>query len=101
MVVGALRAVQGRARRGVADAVKSASGVSPSQFAIGSRVRYKPGKRTQGYEHLVEADGRVPVIVVGHSRSGVRVQVDVQGWSFKMTVSPESLTDPGAEAPTR
>jgi hypothetical protein len=42
-------------------------------FTIGQRVRYKPGHGTYGYEDVVDADGRVPGEVIGHSRTRVRV----------------------------
>lgn len=47
---------------------------APSAFSVDQRVRYKPGQGTYGYEHLVEDDGRIPAVVVGHSATRVRIR---------------------------
>jgi len=39
-------------------------------FAVGARVRFKPGQGTYGYELDTEADGRVPAVVEGAFPSG-------------------------------
>lgn len=44
------------------------------KFPVGQQVRYKPGSGTYGYEHLLEADGRVPAVVVGYTRTRVIVE---------------------------
>jgi hypothetical protein len=46
-------------------------------FAVGDRIRYKPGIGTYGYEDVIEADGRLPGIVVGFSRTRVRVELQL------------------------
>lgn len=43
-------------------------------FAVGDKVRYKPGFGTYGYEGVVDADGRVAGVIVGFSRTRVRVE---------------------------
>jgi hypothetical protein len=44
-------------------------------FAPGSRVRYKPGIGTYGYEDLVEEpDGRIPAHVLGFTVSRIRIE---------------------------
>lgn len=45
------------------------------EFDIGDEVRYKPGKGTYGYEHLLEADGRVSAKVVGHTNTRVVIEI--------------------------
>lgn len=45
------------------------------KLAIGDRVRYRPGFGTYGYEDAVGADGRVPGVVVGFSRTRVRLEL--------------------------
>lgn len=44
------------------------------RLRIGDRVRYKPGTGTYGYEDLLEADGRMPAVVVGFTPTRVRVE---------------------------
>lgn len=43
-------------------------------LAIGTLVRYKPGDGVYGYEDLIEADGRIPAIVMGHSPTRTRIR---------------------------
>lgn len=47
----------------------------PRLLKVGAVVRYRPGQGTYGYEHLVEPDGRVPVIIVGFTPTRVRVEL--------------------------
>ena len=42
-------------------------------FSVGDRIRYKPGAGVYGYEAALEDDGCLPGVVVGHSRTRVRV----------------------------
>jgi len=45
-------------------------------FTIGQPVRYKPGFGTYGYEDALEADGRLPGVVIGSTPAGkVRVEL--------------------------
>lgn len=46
-----------------------------SAFQVNDRVRYRPGFGTYGYEDAVQSDGRVPGVVVGFSRTRVRVRL--------------------------
>lgn len=58
---------------------------NPLAFVVGQTVRYKPGIGTYGYEAAVEADGRIPAVVVGHSPSKVRIRfaMSLAGWKPK------------------
>lgn len=49
-------------------------------WAIGQPVRYRPGTGTYGYERETNAspDGRVPGVVVGYSRTRVRVRLTLE-----------------------
>jgi hypothetical protein len=47
-------------------------------FTIGEAVRYRPGDGTYGYEDALEADGRVPGVVVGFTPRRVRVQLTLE-----------------------
>lgn len=49
--------------------------MTPAAFTRGDRVRYRPGTGTYGYEQALEADGRVPGVVLGFSRTRIRVQL--------------------------
>lgn len=44
-------------------------------FSAGQAVRYKPGYGTYGYEHLIEADGRIPAVVIGLTPTRVRIEI--------------------------
>lgn len=61
------------------------------KFTKGQRVRYKPGVGTYGYEDTVEADGRVPGIVVGFTRTRVRVQMRCDRGPIARAVDAASL----------
>lgn len=52
-----------------------------SRFPIGQPVRYKPGIGTYGYEDALKdsPDGRVAGVVVGYSRTRVRVTLTLDG----------------------
>lgn len=47
----------------------------PQAFAVGDRVRYRPGVGSYGFEDNLEDDGRVPAVVRGHTRTRVRIQL--------------------------
>lgn len=47
----------------------------PHVFAVDERVRYKPGCGTYGYEDILGPDGRLAGVVVGHTRTRVRVRL--------------------------
>lgn len=47
----------------------------PQDFERHQRVRYRPGKGTYGYEDVIEADGRIAAIVMGHSPTRVRIEL--------------------------
>lgn len=49
--------------------------MSPKAFVVGQSVRYKPGTGTYGYEDALDADGRLPGVVLGFSRTRVRVEL--------------------------
>jgi hypothetical protein len=46
----------------------------PEAFAVDDSVRYRPGHGTYGYEPAVEADGRIPATVIGHTAQRVRIR---------------------------
>lgn len=48
------------------------------RFPIGQAIRYKPGYGTYGYEDALEADGRLPGVVVGYSETRVRVELTLK-----------------------
>jgi hypothetical protein len=50
-------------------------------------VRYRPGTGTYGYEDVLEADGRLPGVVVGFSRTRVRVQFTLTKRGPRATVT--------------
>jgi hypothetical protein len=60
-------------------------------FKKGHHVRYKPGFGTYGYEDTVEADGRVPGVVIGFTRTRVRVQMRNDRGPIARAVDAESL----------
>jgi hypothetical protein len=61
-------------------------------FAVGDKVRYKPGIGTYGYEDALEADGRVPGVVIGHSTTRVRVRLTLdKGRAWNRAVDTASL----------
>ena len=63
-------------------------------FAIGDRVRYKPGYGTYGYEDALEADGRLPGIVIGLTPARVRVELTLtkrRGSTVVRSVEASSL----------
>lgn len=67
------------------------------EFEVGDQVRYKPGQGTYGYEHLLEADGRVPATVVGHTNTRVVIEIGkaiggAGGINKRRTVDASSLT---------
>jgi hypothetical protein len=45
------------------------------KFKVGDHVRYKPGYGTYGYEDVLEADGRIPGVVIGTSLRGFKVRL--------------------------
>lgn len=46
-----------------------------SMFTVGQKIRYKPGSGTYGYEDVLCADGRLAGVVVGYTRTRVRVRL--------------------------
>ncbi len=68
-------------------------------FTIGQAVRYKPGYGTYGYEDALEADGRVPGVVLGYSKAGrVRVELTLRkrgGCTIQRGVDAASLIADG------
>lgn len=49
----------------------------PGAWLIADVIRYKPGIGTYGLEESLQADGRVPGIVIGHTMTRVRVRLSV------------------------
>lgn len=43
-------------------------------IGVGVAVRWKPGTGVYGYEDVIEADGRIPAIVTGHTKTRVRIE---------------------------
>jgi len=63
------------------------------EFHINTRVRYKPKASVYGYEHLVESDGRVPAIVIGHSLKRVRIEFNGRRMTAKGTSQTSVLAE--------
>ena len=62
-------------------------------FRVGQAVRYRPGFGTYGYEDALEADGKIPGVVVGFTRTRVRVELALRGRGrLRRSVAVESLT---------
>lgn len=64
------------------------------QFPVGQRIRYKPGFGVYGFEDLVEADGRLPGIVRGHTHTRIQVELTLgllRGRVVKRAVNAASL----------
>lgn len=51
--------------------------MKPRTFTIGQAIRYKPGFGTYGYEDVLEADGRIAGVVLGFSRTRIRVELQL------------------------
>jgi hypothetical protein len=49
--------------------------VANKVFKVGDVIRYKPGNGTYGYEDAVEADGRIPGIVIEITSTRIRVRL--------------------------
>jgi hypothetical protein len=63
-------------------------------FPVGAAVRYKPGVGVYGFEDLVEADGRLPAVVLGYTDTRVRLEVTVpllRGRTLRRSVNAASL----------
>jgi hypothetical protein len=56
-------------------------------FRVGQAIRYKPGNGTYGYEDALEADGRVQGIVLGHTPTRVRVQLELRTPAIRRSVT--------------
>jgi hypothetical protein len=63
-------------------------------FQIGDQVRYRPGTGTYGYEDVLEADGRLPGVVVGFSRTRVRVELTLR--RLGRTLTRQKCVDAGS-----
>jgi len=64
-------------------------------FKVGDKVRYKPGIGTYGYEVELgqSPDGRLAAVVVGFSKTRVRVKIQADlGRIVTRSVDPKSLT---------
>lgn len=77
----------------------------PTQFQVGQRVRYRPGKGTYGPiadVALREPDGRAPAVVDAIFTTRVRIAVQVPGAikerTMKRAVDPASLILDGQPA---
>lgn len=54
-------------------------------------MRYKPNECVYGYEDTIEADGRVPGVVVGYSAVRVRVRMRHNSGLVDRAVNARSL----------
>ena len=64
------------------------------QFPIGAAVRYRPGSGTYGLEDCIEADGRLPGVVRGHTDTRVRLELTLtkrRGQTVRRAVNAASL----------
>lgn len=59
----------------------------PLEFSVDEVVRYKPGVGTYGYDDAIEADGRIPARVIGHSRSRVKITFAVTEYGITRSIS--------------
>lgn len=62
--------------------------------AIGQPVRYRPGAGTYGYEDALEEDGRVPAVVIGYSKTRIRIEITLvkrYGAKVRRSVDAASL----------
>jgi hypothetical protein len=70
---------------------------NPLDFPCGQCVRFRPGKGTYGYEDCLDSDGRLSAIVVGHTTT--RVRIELQGRHRRrhdrVAVDAASLTTDG------
>ena len=65
-----------------------------NKFPVGAAVRYKPGFGTYGFEDCLEADGRLPGVVLGHTETRVRVELTLtkrNGITARRSVNAASL----------
>jgi hypothetical protein len=54
-------------------------------FQVGQHIRYRPGAGTYGYEDALEADGRLPGVILGFSTTRVRVELTLKKrWNQKV-----------------
>ena len=63
-------------------------------FPIGQRVRYKPGFGVYGFEDCVDADGRLPGVVLGYTDTRVRLELTLTkrgGSTVRRSVNAASL----------
>jgi hypothetical protein len=65
----------------------------PQDFEVHQPVRYLPGTGSYPYEDAREreGDGRIPAIVVGHSRKRVRIRFRCDGVEVTRAVDAASL----------
>jgi hypothetical protein len=72
------------------------------RFPIGASVRYKPGYGVYGFEDWVEADGRLPGVVLGYTNTRVRIELTLtkySGRTMRRSVNAASLVPaPAADA---
>lgn len=64
------------------------------RFPVGAAVRYKPGYGVYGYEDAIEADGRLPGVVLGYTETRVRVALTLTnrgGGTIRRGVHTENL----------
>jgi hypothetical protein len=64
------------------------------QFPVGAAVRYKPGVGVYGFEDCVEADGRLPGVVLGYTDTRVRLELTLnlmRGRTVRRSVNAASL----------
>lgn len=69
---------------------------SPAAWAVGQRVRYKPGIGTYGLEDALGRDGRIGGVVVGHTAQRVRLELTFEagvraGTKYRRSVDAASL----------
>jgi hypothetical protein len=63
-------------------------------FPIGAAVRYKPGFGVYGFEDCLEADGRLPGVVLGYTHTRIRLELTLtqrRGQTVRRSVNVESV----------
>jgi len=65
-----------------------------ADFPVGQAIRYLPGFGTYGFEDCLEADGRLPGVVLGHTPTRVRIELTLakrRGMTVRRAVNAEQL----------
>jgi hypothetical protein len=70
-------------------------------FPVGQAIRYLPGFGVYGFEDALEADGRLPGVVLGHTPTRIQVELTLtkrRGAKVRRAVNAEQLIRSEASA---